>query len=239
MNILILGSGGREHALAWKIAQSPKTDKLFIAPGNAGTNTLGTNLPLDMNDFKTVGMFIIEKDIDLVIVGPEVPLVKGFTDYFLQDKILKNIPVIGPVKAGAMLEGSKDFAKEFMNKYNIPTARFQTFSEESLEEGFAFLEQLKPPYVLKADGLAAGKGVLIIDDLAKAKEELIAMITNSKFGDASTKVVIEEFLMGLNYRFLFSQMGKTTKYYPKPKTTNALVKAIQVLIREGWVLFLR
>ncbi len=217
MNILILGSGGREHALAWKIAQSPKTDKLFIAPGNAGTNTLGTNLPLDMNDFKTVGIFVIEKDIDLVIVGPEAPLVKGFADYFLQDKILKNIPVIGPVKAGAMLEGSKDFAKEFMKKYNIPTARFQTFSEENLEEGFAFLEQLKPPYVLKADGLAAGKGVLIIDDLAKAKEELIAMITDSKFGSASAKVVIEEFLSGIELSVFVLTDGKNYKILPEAK----------------------
>ena len=217
MNILILGSGGREHALAWKIAQSPKTDKLFIAPGNAGTNTLGTNLPLDMNDFKTVGIFVIEKDIDLVIVGPEVPLVKGFTDYFLQDKILKNIPVIGPVKAGAMLEGSKDFAKEFMKKHNIPTARFQTFSEENLEEGFTFLEQLKPPYVLKADGLAAGKGVLIIDDLAKAKEELIAMITNSKFGSASAKVVIEEFLDGIELSVFVLTDGENYKILPEAK----------------------
>ncbi len=217
MNILILGSGGREHALAWKIAQSPKTDKLFIAPGNAGTNTLGTNLPLDMNDFKTVGIFVIEKDIDMVIVGPEAPLVKGFADYFLQDKILKNIPVIGPVKAGAMLEGSKDFAKEFMKKYNIPTARFQTFSEENLEEGFAFLEQLKPPYVLKADGLAAGKGVLIIDDLAKAKEELIAMITDSKFGSASAKVVIEEFLSGIELSVFVLTDGKNYKILPEAK----------------------
>ena len=217
MNILILGSGGREHALAWKIAQSPKTEKLFIAPGNAGTNTLGTNLPLDMNDFKTVGMFVIEKDIDLVIVGPEAPLVDGFADYFLQDKVLKNIPVIGPVKAGAMLEGSKDFAKEFMKKYNIPTARFQTFSEENLEEGFAFLEQLNPPYVLKADGLAAGKGVLIIDNLAMAKEELIAMITDSKFGDASAKVVIEEFLSGIELSVFVLTDGKNYKILPEAK----------------------
>jgi len=217
MNILILGSGGREHALAWKIAQSPKTDKLFIAPGNAGTRGMGTNLPLDMNDFKTVGIFVIEKDIDLVIVGPEAPLVNGFADYFLQDKILKSIPVIGPVKAGAMLEGSKDFAKEFMKKYNIPTARFQTFSTENLKDGFTFLEQLKPPYVLKADGLAAGKGVLIIDDLAKAKEELVAMITDSKFGEASAKVVIEEFLDGIELSVFVLTDGKSYKILPEAK----------------------
>ncbi len=217
MNILILGSGGREHALAWKIAQSPKTDKLFIAPGNAGTRGMGTNLPLDMNDFKTVGIFVIEKDIDLVIVGPEAPLVNGFADYFLQDKILKSIPVIGPVKAGAMLEGSKDFAKEFMKKYNIPTARFQTFSTENLKDGFTFLEQLKPPYVLKADGLAAGKGVLIIDDLAKAKEELVAMITDSKFGEASAKVVIEEFLDGIELSVFVLTDGKNYKILPEAK----------------------
>ena len=217
MNILILGSGGREHALAWKIAQSPKTDKLFIAPGNAGTSSIGINLPLDMNDFKTVGMFVIEKDVDLVVVGPEVPLVNGIADYFLQDKVLKSIPVIGPVKAGAMLEGSKDFAKEFMKKYNIPTARFRTFTSDNLEEGFAFLEQLKPPYVLKADGLAAGKGVLIIDELKKAKEELVAMITDSKFGDASTKVVIEEFLDGVELSVFVLTDGQNYKILPEAK----------------------
>jgi phosphoribosylamine--glycine ligase len=217
MNILILGSGGREHALAWKIAQSPKTNKLFIAPGNAGTRNLGINLPLDMNDFKTVGMFVIEKDIDLVIVGPEAPLVNGFSDYFLQDKILKNTPVIGPVKAGAMLEGSKDFAKEFMKKYDIPTASFQTFSAENLTDGFAFLDELKPPYVLKADGLAAGKGVLIIDEISEAKEELVAMISNSKFGDASSKVVIEEFLSGIELSVFVLTDGKNYKILPEAK----------------------
>ena len=217
MNILILGSGGREHALAWKIAQSPKTDKLFIAPGNAGTRNIGTNLPVDMKDFKTIGMLVIEKDIDMVVVGPEVPLVDGFADYFLQDKILKNIPVIGPVKAGALLEGSKDFAKEFMKKYDIPTARFQTFSTDNLKEGFTFLEQLNPPYVLKADGLAAGKGVLIIDDLAMAKEELIAMITDSKFGDASARVVIEEFLDGIELSVFALTDGESYKILPEAK----------------------
>jgi phosphoribosylamine--glycine ligase len=217
MNILILGSGGREHALAWKIAQSPKTDKLYIAPGNAGTRSLGTNLPLNLNDFKTIGMLVIEKDIDLVIVGPEAPLVNGFADYFLEDKVLKSIPVIGPVKAGALLEGSKDFAKEFMKKYHIPTARFQTFSSQNIEDGFSFLAKLKPPYVLKADGLAAGKGVLIIDDLAKAKEELTDMITHSKFGKASARVVIEEFLDGIELSVFVLTDGKSYRILPEAK----------------------
>lgn len=217
MNILILGSGGREHALAWKIVQSPKINKLYIAPGNAGTRSLGTNLPLNMNDFKTVGMFVIEKDVDMVIVGPEAPLVDGIADYFLQDKVLKNIPVIGPVKAGAMLEGSKDFAKEFMKKYNIPTARFKTFSSDNLEKGFTFLEQLNSPYVLKADGLAAGKGVLIIDDLTVAKEELAAMINDQKFGEASAKVVIEEFLDGIELSVFVLTDGKNYKILPEAK----------------------
>lgn len=224
MNILILGSAGREHALAWKIAQSPKADKLYIAPGNAGTRSLGINLPLNMNDFKTIGMFVIEKEIDLVIVGPEAPLVNGFTDYFLQDKVLKSIPVIGPVKAGARLEGSKDFAKEFMKKHDIPTARFQTFSSHNLEEGFAFLEQLTPPYVLKADGLAAGKGVLIIDDLQKAKEELVDMISNSKFGDASARVVIEEFLDGIELSVFVLTDGKSYKILPEAKDYKRIGK---------------
>ncbi|MCF6170460.1 MAG: phosphoribosylamine--glycine ligase [Bacteroidales bacterium] len=217
MNILILGAGGREHALAWKIAQSPKTGKLYIAPGNAGTRNLGTNLPLDVNDFKNVAMAVVEKDIDMVVVGPEAPLVNGIADYFLQDKILKQIPVIGPVKAGAMLEGSKDFAKEFMKKYAIPTARFQTFSSENLQAGFDFLEKLNPPYVLKADGLAAGKGVLIIDDLVAAKEELTAMITGSKFGEASAKVVIEEFLAGTELSVFILTDGENYKILPEAK----------------------
>ncbi len=217
MNVLILGAGGREHALAWKIEQSPKTDQLFVAPGNAGTRNLGTNLPVDLNDFKAIGMLVVEKDIDMVVIGPEVPLVNGISDYFLADKILKNIPVIGPVKAGAMLEGSKDFAKAFMKKYGIPTASFKTFSSENLEEGFAFLEQLNPPYVLKADGLAAGKGVLIINDLKTAKEELSAMISGGKFGEASAKVVIEEFLDGTELSVFVLTDGNTYKLLPEAK----------------------
>ena len=197
MNILVLGSGGREYALAWKISQSLKCDKLFIAPGNAGTSSLGTNLPVDVNDFNGIKDVIVRNEIDMVVVGPEVPLVNGIHDYFVEDDYLKTIKIIGPKKAGAMLEGSKDFAKSFMKKYNIPTAAYQTFNKETLEEGYKFLELLKPPYVLKADGLAAGKGVVIIDDLGKAKDELKSMINELKFGDASAKVVIEEFLSGI------------------------------------------
>jgi phosphoribosylamine--glycine ligase len=197
MNTLILGSGGREHAIAWKIAQSSLSEKIFIAPGNAGTRNVGTNLPIDVNDFHHIKTAVIEHDIQLVVVGPEDPLVNGIHDFFLQDKILCNIPVIGPTKAGAMLEGSKDFAKEFMMRHNIPTAAFLTVDKNNLPEGLTFLETLKPPYVLKADGLAQGKGVLILPDLEKAKEELNAMITDAKFGEASRKVVIEEFLTGI------------------------------------------
>ncbi len=197
MNTLILGSGGREHAIAWKIAQSKLSEKIFIAPGNAGTRNVGTNLPIDVNDFNHIKTAVIENDIHLVVVGPEDPLVNGIHDFFLEDKILRNIPVIGPTKAGAMLEGSKDFAKEFMIRHQIPTAAFFTVTENNLSDGFAFLESLKPPYVLKADGLAQGKGVLILPDLEKAKSELEAMISDAKFGDASKKVVIEEFLTGI------------------------------------------
>ncbi len=197
MNILILGSGGREHALAWKIAESKKVEQVFIAPGNAGTKSVGTNIPIDANNFEGIKMAVIENDIDIVVVGPEVPLVNGIHDFFLADKLLKNTPVIGPVKAGAILEGSKDFSKKFMQKFNIPTADYKTFNSSNISEGFEYLEQLNPPYVLKADGLAAGKGVLIIDNISDAKKELQEMIENGKFGDASAKVVIEEFLSGI------------------------------------------
>lgn len=217
MNILVIGSGGREHALVWKIAQSKLTKKLFIAPGNAGTRNLGTNIPLEANDFEAIKMFVIEKNIDMVIVGPEGPLVNGIHDYFLANKALKTIPVIGPVKAAAMLEGSKDFAKEFMLKYHIPTAAYQTFDSHNLEEGFAYLEKLKPPYVLKADGLAAGKGVLILDDLQEAKTELSAMIQEAKFGAASTKVVIEEFLTGIELSVFVLTDGTSYKLLPCAK----------------------
>src|SRR5882757_74821 len=172
MNILILGSGGREHAFAWKIAQSKQLQNLYIAPGNAGTANCGTNVNISVNDFEAIKNLVWEKDINIVLVGPEDPLVKGIHDYFLNDDVLKDIPVIGPKKDGAQLEGSKDFSKQFMFKHGVPTARYATFTKDNLKEGYDFLETLKPPFVLKADGLAAGKGVLIIDDIKEAKEEL-------------------------------------------------------------------
>ena len=183
MNILLVGSGGREHAIAWKIAQSPKVDQLFIAPGNAGTALVGTNVNMKADDFDAIKAFVLTHEVQMVVVGPEDPLVKGIYDYFKQDEALAAIPVIGPSKAGAQLEGSKDFAKAFMMRHHIPTARYKSISAANLEEGYAFLEQLSAPYVLKADGLAAGKGVLIIDNLAEAKKELGDML-DGMFGDA-------------------------------------------------------
>ena len=197
MNILILGSGGRECTLAWKLAQSPQCGDLFIAPGNAGTSDFGTNLELDPNDFKQVKNAVLKHDIHMVIVGPEDPLVLGIHDFFLEDDDLKKVPVIGPQKHAAQLEGSKEFAKEFMYRHHIPTAKYKSFTVENLTEGYEFLETLKPPYVLKADGLAAGKGVLILSDLQEAKKELEEMLGQQKFGQASSKVVIEEFLDGI------------------------------------------
>ncbi len=197
MNILILGSGGRESALAWKLAQSSKVQKLFIAPGNAGTNNYGTNLNLNPNDFSEVKKAVIQNAVNMVVVGPEDPLVNGIHDFFLNDDELKDIPVIGPQKEAALLEGSKEFAKEFMKRHQIPTAGYKSFTSETLEKGCDFLETLDAPYVLKADGLAAGKGVLILNDLQEAKDELKEMLTHKKFGQASTKVVIEEFLDGI------------------------------------------
>ncbi|NOX85143.1 MAG: phosphoribosylamine--glycine ligase [Chlorobi bacterium] len=217
MNILIIGSGGREHTLAWKISESPKLDKLFVAPGNAGTRAIGTNIPVDLGNFQSIKEAVIEKDIDMVIVGPEAPLVNGIHDFFLQDKILKNIPVIGPVRKGAMLEGSKDFAKDFMEKYNIPTAAHKTFNRENYKEGFEFIDMMKPPYVLKADGLAAGKGVLIVEDPDGAKNELQAMITKEKFGTASAKVLIEEFLQGIEISVFVLTDGKSYILLPEAK----------------------
>ncbi|MCF8297760.1 MAG: phosphoribosylamine--glycine ligase [Saprospiraceae bacterium] len=217
MRILLLGSGGREHAIAWKLNQSTKLTKLFIAPGNAGTGMIGVNVPLSLSDFEGIKRFVLEEDINILVVGPEAPLVDGIHDYFLNDDLLKHIGVIGPVKAGAELEGSKDFAKEFMKRHNIPTAKFQTIDESSLEEGFKFLESLKAPYVLKADGLAAGKGVLIIDNLTQAKQELREMIENKKFGDASCKVVIEEFLSGIELSVFALTDGKSYKILPEAK----------------------
>ena len=196
MKILLLGSGGREHALAWKIAQSEKCEKLYIAPGNAGTSDCGINIPMKADDFEVIKQFVVAEEIDMVVVGPEDPLVKGIYDDLKADERTKNVPVIGPSKAGAVLEGSKDFAKAFMVRHNIPTARYETFDGEHVQEGLAFLETLQPPYVLKADGLCAGKGVLILPTLEEAKKELQEML-GGMFGNASSRVVIEEFMSGI------------------------------------------
>jgi phosphoribosylamine--glycine ligase len=217
MNVLILGSGGREHAMAWKIAQSNLLTKLFIAPGNAGTKEVGTNLEIDQTDFEAVKKAVLENNIKLVIVGPEDPLVKGVHDFFLNDNELKNIPVIGPQKYAAQLEGSKEFAKEFMVRHNIPTAAYESFTPENIEAGHKFLETLTPPYVLKADGLAAGKGVLILNDLQEAKDELTEMLANKKFGAASSKVVIEEFLDGIELSCFTLTDGKSYVNLPNAK----------------------
>ena len=217
MNVLILGSGGREHAIAWKIAQSNLLNKLFIAPGNAGTKEVGTNLDINQTNFEEVKEAVLEHQIKLVVVGPEDPLVKGIHDFFLNDAALKNIPVIGPQKYAAQLEGSKEFAKEFMFRHNIPTAAYKSFTSENLEEGYEFLESLTAPYVLKADGLAAGKGVLILSDLQEAKDELAEMLTNKKFGEASSKVVIEEFLTGIELSCFVLTDGKSYVTLPSAK----------------------
>lgn len=217
MNVLILGSGGREHTFAWKLAQSPLLNKLYIAPGNAGTAVLGENVNIKADDFAAVKSLCLDKEIGMVVVGPEDPLVKGIHDFFLADNQLKNIPVIGPQKAGAELEGSKDFAKEFLFRHNIPTAAYQTFTSENLEEGYSFLETLKAPYVLKADGLAAGKGVLILNSLDEAKTELKEMLTEAKFGSASAKVVIEEFLDGIELSVFVLTDGNSYKVLPTAK----------------------
>jgi phosphoribosylamine--glycine ligase len=217
MNILIIGSGGREHALAWKLSKSTKTTKLYIAPGNAGTEECGENVPLNVDDFEEVKSFVINNKIKMVIVGPEAPLVNGFHDNFLKDDLLKSIPVIGPTKQGAELEGSKDFAKEFMKKYQIPTAAYQTFDKDGLEDSYRFLETMKAPYVLKADGLAAGKGVLILDDINEAKAEMKEMLENAKFGEASRKVVIEEFLSGIELSVFVLADGNSYKILPSAK----------------------
>ena len=217
MNVLILGSGGREHAFAFKIAQSKLLQNLYIAPGNAGTANCGTNVDISVNDFDAIKNLVWEKDINLVLVGPEDPLVNGIHDYFLNDDVLKEIPVIGPKKDGAQLEGSKDFSKQFMQKYNVPTARYATFTANNLQDGYSFLETLEPPFVLKADGLAAGKGVLIIDDINEAKAELKTMLLEAKFGAASSKVVIEEFLHGIELSVFVLTDGKSYKILPAAK----------------------
>ena len=216
MKILLLGSGGREHALAWKIAQSEKCEKLFVAPGNAGTSNCGTNIPMKADDFEVIKQFVVAEEIDMVVVGPEDPLVKGIYDDLKADERTKNIPVIGPSKAGAVLEGSKDFAKAFMQRHSIPTARYQTFDGEHLQEGLEFLETLEAPYVLKADGLCAGKGVLILPTLDEAKKELKEML-GGMFGNASSRVVIEEFMSGIECSVFVLTDGTHYKILPEAK----------------------
>lgn len=216
MNILLLGSGGREHALAWKIAQSKQCERLYIAPGNAGTANVGTNIDLAADDFEGIGKFCLKNHVDMVVVGPEDPLVKGIYDYFKNSKDLRSIPVIGPSKQGAVLEGSKDFAKGFMQRHHIPTAAYATFDGTSLDEGLKFLETLQPPYVLKADGLCAGKGVLILPTLDEAKKELREML-GGMFGNASSRVVIEEFLSGIECSVFILTDGKDYVILPEAK----------------------
>ena len=216
MKLLLLGSGGREHALAWKIAQSPKIEKLYVAPGNAGTSNVAENVAIKGDDFDGIRQFVLGKGIDMVVVGPEDPLVKGIYDYFQQDEALKAVPVIGPSKAGAVLEGSKEFAKGFMQRHGIPTAGYRSFTGEQLEEGLAYLETLQAPYVLKADGLCAGKGVLILNTLEEAKKELKEML-GGMFGNASSTVVIEEFLSGIECSVFVLTDGKNYKILPEAK----------------------
>ena len=217
MTILLLGSGGREHALAWKMLQSPLCEKLFVAPGNAGTETIATNISISPTDFDAIKTFVILEKVTMVVVGPEDPLVKGIFDFFQNDEQLAHVAVIGPSKLGAQLEGSKEFAKEFLVKHKIPTAAYDSFTKETVENGCKFLETLQPPYVLKADGLAAGKGVLIIKDLEEAKTELRNMLVNEKFGAASSKVVIEEFLDGIELSCFVLTDGISYKILPTAK----------------------
>lgn len=217
MRVLILGSGGREHAFAWKIAQSSILEELFIAPGNAGTRNFGKNVALSPTDFEGIKAFVLENHIEIVVVGPEDPLVLGIHDFFLADDAIKHVGIIGPQKIAAQLEGSKDFAKEFMKRHNIPTAKYATFTKDTLEEGYRFLESMSAPYVLKADGLAAGKGVLIPTTLAEAKKELKSMLADAKFGDASSKVVIEQFLKGIELSVFVVTDGDSFKLLPEAK----------------------
>ena len=225
MNILLLGSGGREHAIAHKIAQSNKTSQLFIAPGNAGTLSCGKNVNIKNEDFEAVKTFVLQNAIEMVVVGPEAPLVAGIVDFFKNDPQLCNIAIIGPSKQGAELEGSKDYAKAFMSKYNIPTARYNTFCKDTIAQGIDFLRTLKPPYVLKADGLAAGKGVLILDSLAEAEKELKEMLENAKFGNASSKVLIEEYLKGIELSVFVLTDGKNYKILPEAKDYKRIGEA--------------
>lgn len=217
MNILILGSGGREHALAWKLKQSKNLNQLFVAPGNAGTAQIAKNIPIGVNNFTDIKEFVLKSNVNMVVVGPEDPLVKGIHDFFLEDEQLAGIPVIGPQKMAATLEGSKEFAKEFMMRHSIPTARYKSFTATNVEDGYGFLETLNPPYVLKADGLAAGKGVVILNNLEEAKKELKAMLVDEKFGSASATVVIEEFLDGIELSVFVLTDGESYKVLPTAK----------------------
>ena len=217
MNVLILGSGGREHAFAWKIAKSSSCNNLFIAPGNAGTAEVGSNVEIGVNDFESIKKFVLSEGIEMVVVGPEDPLVNGIYDFFQEEEELQNISLIGPSKEGASLEGSKEFAKEFMIRHEIPTAKYKAFTKDNLEEGYTFLESLDAPYVLKADGLAAGKGVLILDNIQEAKDELKAMVADEKFGKASSTVVIEEFLSGIELSVFVLTDGDSYKILPSAK----------------------
>jgi phosphoribosylamine---glycine ligase len=217
MRVLLLGSGGREHAMAWKIAQSSMLEELFIAPGNAGTRQHGKNVNISPTDFPAIKKFVLENDVNMVLVGPEEPLVKGIHDFFLADKELNKVPVIGPSAEGAQLEGSKDFAKQFMFRHNIPTARYATFTKDTLQNGFDFLAAMKPPYVLKADGLAAGKGVVILEDLKEAQDELKSMLADAKFGEASSRVVIEQFLKGIELSVFVLTDGDSYRTLPEAK----------------------
>ena len=225
MNILIIGSGGRESAFAWKLSKSPKCSKLFIAPGNAGTGQYGENVNIKVTDFAAIGNFVLANQVDLVLVGPEEPLVKGIHDYFLADAKLKNIPVIGPQKEGAQLEGSKDFSKQFMFRNNIPTAASKTFTIDTLQEGLDYLPSAGLPIVLKADGLAAGKGVLICTTLEEAQQELKAMLADAKFGDASSSVVIEQFLSGIELSVFVLTDGNSYKILPEAKDYKRIGEA--------------
>ena len=225
MNVLLIGSGGREHTIAWKLAQSPKLGDLFICPGNAGTANIGQNINLDINDQEKLKIFLLESKIDMIVVGPEIPLVEGIHDKILADNDTKHIAVIGPKKAASQLEGSKDFAKKFMSKYNIPTANYKTFNKENIKQGIQFLEDIKSPYVLKADGLAAGKGVVILDDLNEAIEVFKDMITADKFGDAGHTVVVEEFLSGVELSIFALTDGRSYVLLPEAKDYKRIGEA--------------
>ena len=233
MNILILGSGGREHAFSWKIAQSPQCDKLYIAPGNAGTSAIGQNVNLGVNDFDAIGTFVKANAIDLVVVGPEDPLVNGVSDYFKADEALSKVGLVGPSRAGAQLEGSKDFSKKFMEKHGIPTARSRTFTKNNLEEGLNYVSSHPTPVVLKADGLAAGKGVIIAETHEKARETLKEMLVDAKFGEASSRVVVEQFLSGIELSVFVLTDGKNYKILPEAKDYKRIGEQDQGLNTGG------